>query len=129
MEPNVSPDKLIPKCVICNTQYPADTKFCPKDGGAIIPEALRSFAGNSYHNDSNEYIVKSDIGIRFIAAIIDVLIEAGLSVPAIAFYMLGVAGFTTNSLGYPVHRSLPIFFILSFLHTLFLSSICSSKMV
>ena len=110
----VSPDKLIPKCVICNTQYPADTKFCPKDGGAIIPEALRSFAGNSYHNDSNEYIVKSDIGIRFIAAIIDVLIEAGLSVPAIAFYMLGVAGFTTNSLGYPVHRSLPIFFILSF---------------
>lgn len=110
----VSSDKLIPKCVICNTQYPADTKFCPKDGGAIIPEALRSFAGNSYHNDSNEYIVKSDIGIRFIAAIIDVLIEAGLSVPAIAFYMLGVAGFTTNSLGYPVHRSLPIFFILSF---------------
>ena len=61
-----------------------------------------------------KYIVKSDIGIRFIAAIIDVLIEAGLSVPAIAFYMLGVAGFTTNSLGYPVHRSLPIFFILSF---------------
>lgn len=119
----VSPDKLISKCVICNTQYSADNKFCPKDGGAIIPEALRSFAGNSYHNDSNEYIVKADIGIRFITAIIDFLIEAGLSVPAIAFYMLGVAGLTTNSLGYPVHRSLPIFYILSFLHTLFLSSI------
>ena len=28
--------------------------------------------------------------------------------------MLGVAGLTTNSLGYPVHRSLPIFYILSF---------------
>ena len=111
----VSPDKLISKCVICNTQYSADNKFCPKDGGAIIPEALRSFAGNSYHNDSNEYIVKADIGIRFITAIIDFLIEAGLSVPAIAFYMLGVAGLTTNSLGYPVHRSLPIFYIPTFI--------------
>ena len=127
----VSPDKLISKCVICNTQYSADNKFCPKDGGAIIPEAWRSFAGNSYHNDSNEYIVKSDIGIRFIAAIIDVLIEAGLSVPAIAFYMLGVAGLTTNSLGYPVHRSLPIFYILSFFAYFIpiIYIICSSKMV
>ena len=84
---------------------------------ATFLTAVSSYEGGcgfEDHNDSNEYIVKSDIGIRFIAAIIDVLIEAGLSVPAIAFYMLGVAGFTTNSLGYPVHRSLPIFFILSF---------------
>ena len=114
-----------------NTQYSADNKFCPKDGGAIIPEALRSFAGNSYHNDSNEYIVKADIGIRFITAIIDVLIEAGLSVPASAFYMLGVAGLTTNSLGYPVHRSLPIFYNLSFFAYFIpiIYIICSSKMV
>lgn len=36
-----------------------------------------------------------------------------LSRAAIVIFSL-VAGFTTNSLGYPVHRSLPIFFILSF---------------
>lgn len=36
-----------------------------------------------------------------------------LSRAAIVIFSL-VAGFTTNNLGYPVHRSLPIFIILSF---------------
>lgn len=31
----VSPKDLIPRCVICNQQYPEEINFCPKDGGKI----------------------------------------------------------------------------------------------
>ena len=42
-----SPDKMIPKCVICGTAYGDGISYCPKDGGVVMPEALWNKAGNS----------------------------------------------------------------------------------
>lgn len=85
----VSPDKLIPKCVVCGTQYSADTKFCPKDGGAVIPEAFRAASVSPECNFSAEPQM-ADFGRRLVAYILDGLIVTGLSIPALALYVLGM---------------------------------------
>lgn len=89
---------LIPKCVICNTSYSDEIKFCPRDGGEIKIIQTRQFNQSSYGQNqsfknfgANRKYLKASLGHRFLAALLDALISLGLSIPAIIFYVLGMA--------------------------------------
>lgn len=105
----VSPDKMIPKCVICGAQYPKDTKFCPKDGGAVIPEALRYVTGINSRQEVQKY-EKAGLGNRFVAYLLDGLVEVVLMIPAIVFLILSI----DSTDHYNRHEEAIFFFILTF---------------
>lgn len=86
----VSPEKLTPKCVICGTLYSSETKFCTKDGGAVIPEAYRYAQNGNVNTSATLYPNKASLGSRFVASLLDDLICVGLSIPAIIFFVIGM---------------------------------------
>lgn len=111
----VSPEKLTPKCVICGTQYSSETKFCPKDGGAVIPEALRYAKKGNVNTHTSLYLNKASLGSRFVASLLDGLICAGLSIPAIIFYVIGMANVSHSYYGSTDYSGSVFFFFLAFI--------------
>ncbi len=111
----VSPEKLTPKCVICGTQYSSETKFCPKDGGAVIPEALRYAKKGNVNTYTSLYLNKASLGSRFVASLLDGLICAGLSIPAIIFYVIGMAYVSHSYYGSTDYSGSVFFFFLAFI--------------
>lgn len=94
----VRPQDLIPKCVLCNTAYSDDIKFCPKDGGEVKIILTRHFSQQHYGQiqsnqkfGTNQKYPKASLGNRFLASLLDGLISLGLSIPAIIFFVLGMA--------------------------------------
>jgi uncharacterized RDD family membrane protein YckC len=88
---------LIPKCVICNTSYSDDIKFCPRDGGEVKIILTRQFSQPTYGQTQsyqkfgiNQKYPKASLGNRFLASLLDGLISMGLSIPAIIFFMMGM---------------------------------------
>ena len=111
----VSPEKLTPKCVICGTQYSSETKFCPKDGGAVIPEALRYAKKGNVNTYTSLYLNKASLGSRFVASLLDGLICAGLSIPAVIFYVIGMANVSHSYYGSTDYSGSVFFFFLAFI--------------
>ncbi|WP_420574721.1 RDD family protein [Kordia sp.] len=107
------PNTTVRKCVVCGTTYGNEVTFCPKDGGSITsvstPVSTASTSGynqqqqqhlpppqytnnnnHSNRHNSNGYI-KASLGNRFVASLLDSLIMIGLAIPAIIFYIAGIA--------------------------------------
>ena len=111
-----SPDKLIPKCIKCGTEYSIETKFCPKDGGAVIPEALRFESKEQYNSKQTYYngtYLKASLGNRFLASLLDGLITTGFAIPAIIFYVIGMAKVEDY---YDSEEAIPLFILAGFLY-------------
>lgn len=108
-----SPEKLIPKCTRCGKEYPAGTKFCPDDGGAVIPEALR-FGNHTSDTIFSGTYSKASLGSRFLASLLDGLIMAGLAIPAIIFYAIGMVQLDNYYSG--SDDAIPFFIIAAFLY-------------
>ena len=87
----VTPDKLIPRCVICGTPYDDGTKFCPKDGGAVRSEASRYQYGPATPTGSPTGVRKGSLIRRFIAMILDGIFISLLGIPAGILGFLGFA--------------------------------------
>ena len=88
-------EDLIPRCTICNRQYSEEIKFCPQDGGevkVIVTPYIRPTyrPQQNYSALSNRNYIKASLGNRFVAALLDGLITAGLSIPAILFFVAGI---------------------------------------
>ncbi|MFI5405469.1 MAG: RDD family protein [Nitrososphaerales archaeon] len=91
----VRPEDLIPRCTICNRQYSEEIKFCPQDGGEVKVITIRYQRPTyrpqqSFYALSNRKYPKASLGNRFLAALLDGLISAGLSIPAILFFVAGM---------------------------------------
>lgn len=106
---------LIPKCIFCNTTYSEDIKFCPRDGGEVKIILPRQFHQPIYGQTqsyqkfgTNQKYPKSILGNRFLAALLDGLISLGLSIPAIIFFVLGMAKAKSY---YDKDRAIGLFFI------------------
>ena len=78
-----------PICPRCHKTFPTGTKFCSDDGfkltsaDKLIPRYVNVYP-------------KASLGNRFLASLLDSLITYGLSVPAILFYIIGMAQFENN---------------------------------
>jgi uncharacterized RDD family membrane protein YckC len=106
---------MIPKCVICDTPYPAEIKFCPKDGGAVIPEAYRNCKLTITPHRKMKDFHKANVGNRFMAYIIDATICTLLTLPTVFFYMMADVSNTSTPSTYLILAGLSYFIPLTYL--------------
>ena len=91
----VRPEDLMPRCTICNKQYSEEIKFCSEDGGQVkvitIPFQTSTYGSQQrFYTFSNRKYPKASLGNRFLAALLDGLIMAALSIPAILTLVWGM---------------------------------------
>lgn len=109
---SINSEKIIPKCVKCGKEYPTGIKYCPDDGGAIIPEAFRYGTDpNSKDSFGNRIYPKASLGKRLIAIILDILIIMPLSIPTIIIFFRGFVSIISSSFGGSESSDNPLLYI------------------
>jgi len=75
-------------CPLCNKTYPAGHTFCIADGATLVPIEDVEEAPPA---PKKTVLVKASLLNRFFASLLDSLICCFLGIPAIIFYMRGIA--------------------------------------
>jgi hypothetical protein len=74
-----------PVCPECKRSFPPHTKFCTNDGTPL--ERSAHILDSIYYENGYP---KASLGNRFLAALLDGLITAGLTIPAIVFFVMAM---------------------------------------